>query len=106
VLNDFGTAYSSVAYPKQFPLAKLKIDRSFVSELPDDLEDRAISQAIIGLAQIMSMRVLAEGIETRAQTKLLCQMKCRYGQGFHFSRPRPADQVARFVAENLAAQPA
>jgi diguanylate cyclase (GGDEF)-like protein len=105
-LDDFGTGYSSMAYLKRFPLDKLKIDRSFVSELPDDLEDRAISQAIIGLAQNMSMRVLAEGIETRAQADLLCQMQCQYGQGFHFSRPLPADQLARFIAENLAAQAA
>jgi EAL domain-containing protein (putative c-di-GMP-specific phosphodiesterase class I) len=102
-LDDFGTGYSSLSYLKRFPLDKLKIDRSFVKDLPDDVEDAAIAEAIIGLARTLSMRVVAEGIETAAQAKMLTGLGCQYGQGYYFSKPLPVERMAEFVAENLAA---
>ncbi|NMG77377.1 putative bifunctional diguanylate cyclase/phosphodiesterase [Aromatoleum diolicum] len=99
-LDDFGTGYSSLSYLKRFPLDKLKIDRSFVKDLPDDLEDAAIAEAIVGLARTLSMRVVAEGIETEAQAQVLRELGCQYGQGYFFSKPLAAELMAAFIAEN------
>ncbi|MCU6434966.1 EAL domain-containing protein [Undibacterium sp. Jales W-56] len=100
-LDDFGTGYSSLAYLKRFPIHKLKIDRSFVSDLPGDKDDAAIAQAIISLSDHMDMRVVAEGIETREQAEFLYGLDCTYGQGFLFSKPLPAPQCQDFVEKNL-----
>ena len=102
-LDDFGTGYSSLSYLKRFPLDKLKIDRSFVSDLPDDPESVAIAKAIVGLAATLDMRVVAEGIETPEQADLLLGQECRYGQGYFFSRPLPADRLPAFILSNRAA---
>jgi len=101
-LDDFGTGYSSLAYLKRFALDKLKIDRSFVMDLPADVEDAAITEAIVGLAKTLSMRTVAEGIETAAQATMLRQLGCQYGQGYFFSKPLPTEQVAAFIAKNQA----
>jgi diguanylate cyclase (GGDEF)-like protein len=103
-LDDFGTGYSSLSYLKRFPLDKLKIDRSFVKDLPDDVEDAAIAEAIIGLARTLSMRVVAEGIETEAQARMLHSLGCQFGQGYYFSKPLPVEQMTTFIAENLGAR--
>ncbi len=100
-LDDFGTGYSSLAYLKRFPINKLKIDRSFVSELPNDQDDIAIAQIIVSLARHMEMRVVAEGIETQEQADFLRQLGCAYGQGFLFSRPLTATNFAIFAEANL-----
>jgi EAL domain-containing protein (putative c-di-GMP-specific phosphodiesterase class I) len=81
----------------------LKIDRSFVSDLPDDPESVAIAKAIVGLAATLDMRVVAEGIETPEQADLLLGQECRYGQGYFFSRPLPADKLPAFINSNRAA---
>ncbi|MEO8411526.1 MAG: bifunctional diguanylate cyclase/phosphodiesterase, partial [Propionivibrio sp.] len=101
-LDDFGTGYSSLSYLKRFSIDKLKIDRSFVSDLPHDAEDAAIAEAIIGIARTLSKRTVAEGIESAAQATMLRQLGCRYGQGYHFARPMPADEMSAFIAANLA----
>lgn len=100
-LDDFGTGYSSLAYLKRFPLSKLKIDRSFVSDLPHDLDDAAIAQAIVALSKNLGMKVVAEGIETTEQADFLHNLDCNYGQGYLYSRPLSADRFEAFVGENL-----
>lgn len=100
-LDDFGTGYSSLAYLKRFPINKLKIDRSFVSDLPNDKDDVAIAQVIVSLAHHMGMRVVAEGIETVEQADFLRQLDCTYGQGFLFSQPLPEARFAVFAENNL-----
>jgi EAL domain-containing protein (putative c-di-GMP-specific phosphodiesterase class I)/DNA-binding NarL/FixJ family response regulator len=86
-LDDFGTGYSSLAYLQQFPFDTLKIDRSLVEPLAPGTESAAIVETIIALARTLNMQVVAEGIETPQQLKLLQQLGCQYGQGFWFSRP-------------------
>ena len=103
-LDDFGTGYSSLAYLKRFPINKLKIDRSFVSDLPNDQDDIAIAQIIVSLAKHMELKVVAEGIETQEQSDFLNQLGCTYGQGFLFSRPLTAAHFAIFAESNLNAE--
>ena len=100
-LDDFGTGYSSLAYLKRFPINKLKIDRSFVSDLPHDVDDAAIAQVIVSLSNHMGMKVVAEGIETPEQADFLRQLGCTYGQGFLFSQPLPAPRFEQFAQANL-----
>ena len=102
-LDDFGTGYSSLSYLKRFSLDKLKIDRSFITDLPDDVEDAAITEAIVGLAKILSMRIVAEGIESAAQAAMLRKLGCQYGQGYYFSKPLPVERMGVFISENRAA---
>jgi EAL domain-containing protein (putative c-di-GMP-specific phosphodiesterase class I) len=101
-LDDFGTGYSSLSYLKRFPLNKLKIDRSFVSDLPGDAESTAIAQAIAGLAHTLGMQVVAEGIETVEQAVHLTGMRCQFGQGYYFSKPVPASRFPAYLAETRA----
>ena len=96
-LDDFGTGYSSLAYLKQFSLDKLKIDRSFVKDLPGDAAGAAIARTIVAVGHELRMVVAAEGVETQAQADFLREMGCDELQGYHFGRPAPASEIdARF----------
>lgn len=95
-IDDFGTGYSSLAYLRQFPIDTLKIDRTFVKDIPDS-DDGVIASSIITLAKLLKMNVLAEGVETEEQLDFLNEHHCDYYQGFYFSKPlKPNDLVALF----------
>jgi diguanylate cyclase len=94
-VDDFGTGYSSLAYLQRFPLAKLKIDRSFVENLLTSRNDQAIVSAVVGLAQTLELELVAEGVETEAQRELLTQMGCDHIQGWLICKALPSEELAR-----------
>ncbi|MCH8552127.1 MAG: sensor domain-containing phosphodiesterase [Natronospirillum sp.] len=96
-LDDFGTGYSSLSRLKQLPFRKLKVDRSFVSDLPEDTNDCAITLSILGLARGLGLEVVAEGIENESQLNWLTLQGCDFLQGFHFCRPAPLDNLLERV---------
>ena len=96
-IDDFGTGYSSMSLMKQFPIDTIKIDRSFVRDLPKDSEDQAIAQAIISMGKALGMTVVAEGVETVEQQAFLRSHACDEMQGFLFSRPLPPAQLASLL---------
>jgi diguanylate cyclase (GGDEF)-like protein/PAS domain S-box-containing protein len=96
-LDDFGTGYSSLSYLKKFRFELLKIDRSFVMHLEADATDRALCETIVTMAHKLGMRVIAEGVETPEQLRLLRQAGCDYGQGFLFSRAVPAQTISGWL---------
>jgi len=88
-VDDFGTGYSSLSYLKKFPISTLKIDRSFIMDIPHDGESAAIARAIVSLGHSLELSIVAEGIETEAQWHFLRALGCQFGQGYMFSRPIP-----------------
>ena len=95
-MDDFGTGYSSLSYLKKFPIDIIKIDRSFIHEIPDNQDDMEITSAVIAMAHNLKLKVVAEGIETPAQLAFLRRQHCDVGQGYLFDRPIPgADLIQR-----------
>jgi diguanylate cyclase (GGDEF)-like protein/PAS domain S-box-containing protein len=101
-MDDFGTGYSSLSQLKRFQIFKLKIDQSFVRDLGDDANDRAIVSAIIRMAQALGMRTTAEGVETASQLAFLREQGCDEAQGYHFSKPLSAPELEIFMQHRLA----
>jgi diguanylate cyclase (GGDEF)-like protein len=97
-IDDFGTGYSSLGYLRQLPARQLKIDRSFINDLETSGDARAVVDAVVRLAHALSLRVVAEGVETEGQRQLLLDLCCDELQGFYFARPMPAAEVLDWVA--------
>ena len=97
LIDDFGTGYSSLSYLKKLPIHKLKIDKSFITDLAKDRDDQAITNAIVAMAHILKLKVVAEGVETKGQESLLESQDCDEMQGFLFSKPVPAGEFEKLL---------
>jgi len=104
-IDDFGTGYSSLAKIQHFPIDTLKIDRSFVRNIPKDAEDRAITEAIIAMGKTLGLNVVAEGVETEEQMNFLKEHSCDEMQGFYFSKPVVPEQFADLLRKNVSSPP-
>ena len=97
-MDDFGTGHSSLAQLKHLPISKLKIDRSFVSDIPGDPSDAIIARTIVAMGNNLGLKVVAEGVETRAQEDFLKAENCDLLQGYLFDRPMPARELKMLLA--------
>ena len=104
-IDDFGTGYSSLAYLKRFPIDVLKIDRSFVRDITVDDDDAAIVRTILAMAQALNLQVIAEGVESEKQLKLLAALGCSEGQGYYYARPMPGEALVEFLRDKAPAIP-
>jgi len=98
-LDDFGTGYSSLSLLRELPIDILKIDKSFIRALDQNVHDLMITQAIIGLGKNLSLAVIAEGVETQQQMRILLDHHCHLQQGFYFSRPVPFESLVKFMSD-------
>lgn len=101
-IDDFGTGYSSLSSLKNFPVARLKIDQSFIRSLPGNDDDKSIAMAVIALAHRLSLKVVAEGVETAQQRAFLQENECDEMQGYHFSKPVPPEEIGKMFAQPAA----
>lgn len=99
-IDDFGTGYSSLSHLKRLPLDQIKIDRSFVKDLPDDKDDAAITSAIYAMATQLGFTVVAEGVETEAQEKFLQRLGCQTAQGYLYAYPVNSDDFLQLLVLN------
>ncbi|HFQ13840.1 MAG TPA: GGDEF domain-containing protein, partial [Gammaproteobacteria bacterium] len=100
-IDDFGTGYSSLNYLRRFPIETIKIDRTFIRDIIEDDDDRAICSAIIGMTRSLSLNVIAEGVETHEQIDFLKNRKCHYIQGNVFSPAVTAEEMTRLLARQI-----
>ncbi|NRP89702.1 putative signaling protein [Ensifer adhaerens] len=101
-IDDFGTGYSSLSTLRRFPLSRLKIDRSFIADIPEKAGDMAITSAIVSLGRTLELEVVAEGVETEEQAQFLEGAGCEMFQGFLFAKPLPASEVGKLIAKLVA----
>jgi len=101
-IDDFGTGYSSLSALKHFPIVRLKIDQSFVRELPDGEDNRAIARAVISLGRQLNLKVIAEGVETEKQLNFLRDNDCHEIQGYHYSKPVTPRELEQLLREPFA----
>ncbi|MGJ3521512.1 EAL domain-containing protein [Nitratidesulfovibrio sp. D1] len=101
-IDDFGTGYSSLAYLQRFPVDTLKVDRSFVSAVAGDAENREIVRTVVTLGRSLGLHVVAEGVETAEQFAIVAELGCHAVQGYHFSRPVAEDRAVEFIAAGAA----
>jgi EAL domain-containing protein (putative c-di-GMP-specific phosphodiesterase class I) len=104
-VDDFGTGHSSLDYLKRLPIAEIKIDKSFVLGMESDDRDVAIVRSVVDLASHLGLDVVAEGVENEAAEQTLRDMGCALVQGYHYSRPLPADAVTDWLAARLPVAP-
>jgi len=98
-IDDFGTGYSSLSYLRDVPLDVVKLDRSFTQSMATSLQQRQLVRGIVGLADVLGLEVVAEGIETDHEREVAATIGCGYGQGFLFSRPLPADTTRHWLTK-------
>jgi EAL domain-containing protein (putative c-di-GMP-specific phosphodiesterase class I) len=101
-IDDFGVGYSSLTHLKRFPIDTLKVDRSFIRDLPQNTEDKAITEAIIAMGKSLDLTIVAEGVETLEQQTFLQEHHCDEMQGFYFSKPIPHEQFAQLLRKRMA----
>ncbi|MEU8527329.1 MULTISPECIES: aminotransferase class I/II-fold pyridoxal phosphate-dependent enzyme [Streptomyces] len=104
-IDDFGTGFSSLSYLRDFPIDILKVDKSFIDDITTDHQQVALVEGIVRIADVLGLRVVAEGIENEDQRALLAGMGCQYGQGFYYARPMAAREAERFLYEAPALGP-
>ncbi|WP_457596214.1 EAL domain-containing protein [Hydrogenimonas sp.] len=102
-VDDFGTGYSSMSYLKELPIDTIKIDKSFIQDIPEDSSDKEITKAIIALSHSLGYKTVAEGIENEAQERFLVESGCLIGQGYFFARPLPVEEFAGFLRRHAKA---
>ena len=99
-IDDFGTGYSSLSYLKRLPISTLKIDKSFIRDIPEDEEDVAIVKATIALANSLNLKLIAEGVENKEQKTFLLENGCKNIQGYFYSKPIPAEEMGRILKKH------